>query len=682
MVSRFMIGRVLFVICFVMTLFSCTNLDEVNSRLDTLEGDVRDLKTACARLENAYKDGKIVTSVKPQKDDNDKQIGWVITFSDNTNITLVNGKDGNDAVAPLVRINPVTNCWEISDDAGLGWKDTGVKAIGNDAVAPLVRINPETYNWEISSDNGVTWQDTGYLAVGNDGDSFFESVRFRDGLVVFTMKDGSVFTFSIWTSPKPKITNLEFLSGDNPLQLVSNVSCTILGDSIISCRVPHIMSNKKLIPRITFEGDGVFTLEGEQLESGKSRCDFSKPFEVVVKLGEEETRYKIYVHAFTGLPTIWIETEGRNAITSKEEYLNAHFKLVEDVVTRGPGDVCEYDVSIKGRGNNTWVLPPKKSYRLKFNQKVSLLGEPEDKSWILLANYYDKTMIRSTAAFYMGSISRLSYTPRYHFVELFLNGRYDGTYQLIEKLKISKNRLNIGDDGFLIEVDNYAPSEEDARYFQLDSLLFSLNIKDPAVEYDSQDFLYVKNFFEEAEKALYSDAFTDAENGWQKYIDIETAVDYYIINEICKSCESYYLFGYFNLQRGGKIKFGPLWDYDKCFGNYAPYYGCEYPEGFWLKEREWFKRLFQDPTFVDAVKSRFPYFYDRKDEIFRVLNDNANYLKYSVVENDNRWNVLNTPNMYDPHDYDIWGGYQNEVTSLKTWIEIRFEWLKAAFEGI
>lgn len=131
-------------------------------------------------------------------------------------------------------------------------------------------------------------------------------------------------------------------------------------------------------------------------------------------------KYTVYIHTFTGLPVVWIETEGRQAITSKEDYVKAHFKLVENVVTRSPGDVIESDISIKGRGNHTWLVEAKKPYKIKFPKKTSLIGEPTDKTWLLLANHYDKTMLRNKLVFFMGQLSNLEYTPRSHFVELGL----------------------------------------------------------------------------------------------------------------------------------------------------------------------------------------------------------------------------------------------------------------------
>lgn len=481
------------------------------------------------------------------------------------------------------------------------------------------------------------------------------------------------------TKPQPSIDGFHIFASDNPLQIIEDIKCDIVNDSIIQCWTPYYLEDKYLTVKISWKGDSLF-VDNEYLSGNAIKHDFSRPVELLVKTnGFNSKRYTVFIHSFTGLPVLWIETDDRLPVISKEEYRDASLKLVENVTTKSAGEIFQTAVKIKGRGNNTWELPPKKPYRLKFENKVSLLGEPADKSWVLLANYYDKTMIRSTAAFYLGYISRLNYTPKYHFVELFLNGRYDGTYQLIDKIEISKNRLNIGDNGYLIECDRYAEEETDSRYFKLNSLTFPLNIKDPEMDYNDEGFNYVKTFFEETEKALFAESFTDPLSGWRKYIDSESLVDWYIINEICKSCEHLYLLCYFNLQVGGKLKFGPLWDYDKCFGNYTrefgPYHGCELPEGFWVKNSEWFSRLFEDKSFTELVKARFSYFYNKREELYSVINEYATYLKHSAIENNNRWNVLYKVNPYDPQDSDIWGNYLNEVQSLKNWISIRMEWL-------
>jgi hypothetical protein len=129
-----------------------------------------------------------------------------------------------------------------------------------------------------------------------------------------------------------------------------------------------------------------------------------------------------------------------------------------------------------------------------------------------------------------------------------------------------------------------------------------------------------------------------------------------------------------NLSRDGKLKMGPLWDYDIAFGN-VDYGNCGDPEGFYIKDIPWYKRLFEDPEFVSIVKERFEYFYSQKDIIFLQINENADYLKYAAVENNNKWGTLYN---YTWPNNEILGSYQNEVQNMKNWLYKRFEWLNTA----
>lgn len=585
----------------LISLLSCTGLDDVNSRLDRLEGEVRDLKTAVAFLDAAYEDGKVITSVTPNKNAEGNTLSWTICFSDNTEITIYNG---------------------------------------------------------------------------SNGDSLIKSVELQNGLATFVMADDSIFRFN-YIEDIPKLLSLDFLAKNNATELIDNVSCSIVGDSLATCWVPYIMPDKMLVPHFTYSGNSVTAGELEII-SDETRIDFSKPLKLTVKGTDKQANYTVYVHAFTGLPVMWIETENRAPITSKEEYVSAHMRLVEDVVTRGPGETFEADMQIKGRGNSTWGYA-KKPYRLKFNEKISLLGEAKDKSWVLLANYLDKSFLRNRLAFYLGSISNLEYTPSSHFVELMLNGRYNGTYELTEKIKVSDNRVNVGKDGFLIEIDALAQKEADAIYFTTEHIDQPVNIKEPEVVIDDENYTYIKDFVCKAEDTLYSDDFTDKDEGWQKYLDMDSFVDWYLINEISRNNDAWrWSSSFMNLRRGGKLKMGPIWDYDRSFGN-AEEFDNRNPEGFWMKDMGWYCRLFQDPVFVAKVKERFIFFYEHKDDIIRLVNDDARYLHYSMIENNNKWGMLYN---YISPNQDIWGNYENEIQNLKIWIAKRFEWLNTALERI
>lgn len=375
----------------------------------------------------------------------------------------------------------------------------------------------------------------------------------------------------------------------------------------------------------------------------------------------------------TGLPVVIINTPNNQDITSKEVYVeNTLMTILQTDIT---DEFCEI-MNMKGRGNSTWVAP-KKPYAIKFNKKKSLLSLPDDKQWVLLANYYDPTLLDNAIAFYMGNeMSTLDWTPHYQHVDLMLNGEYKGIYQLGEKVKISKGRVNVGDDGFLMEIDKRALTEEDARYFTVSNLTYPINIKEPEVEYDDADYTYAKEYVLAAEEALYSDNFTDTEEGWQKYMDMNSFVEWYLINEITwnPDCCSLFSSCYLNLKRGGKLKMGPLWDFDLAFNYYGyssePYY--QIPTGFHLKNRQWFARMFQDPAFVLRVKERFNYYYSNRQQIYDFIDTKSALIKSKVYEENNLWGkTCSTTASAD----EVKTTYQGNVDDLKTWLEERFQWL-------
>ena len=141
---------------------------------------------------------------------------------------------------------------------------------------------------------------------------------------------------------EPKLLSIEFIASENST-LSKNITCEIVGDSIIDCWLPSITQDKYLIPRFTFDGTLV-TIDEKEAESGVSMFDFTKPVSVTVHTSEKSVSYRMFVHAYTGLPIVYINIEGNREVTSKDYYLNASFKLVEDVKTRGPGDVVTASV--------------------------------------------------------------------------------------------------------------------------------------------------------------------------------------------------------------------------------------------------------------------------------------------------------------------------------------------------
>ncbi len=481
---------------------------------------------------------------------------------------------------------------------------------------------------------------------------------------------------------EPKLLSVTFAKAENP-KLSADIRCEIVDDNTIECWLPGIVTEKQLIPQFTFDGTMV-TIDGIEAVSGETKFNFKKPLKVTVMTSDKMVHYLMYVHSYTGLPILYINTAGQQEVTSKEYYIDASVKLVEDVRTRSAGDVTEAVGHIKGRGNSTWGLP-KKPYRLKFDEKVSFLGEHKDKSWVLIPNWTDKSMLRNALSFYLGKMSNMDWTPCYHFVEVIFNGRYDGTYLLTEKVKVSNHRVAVGDDGFLLECNNWADREADATYFHTNYVDPAIVIKEPEdVQYDDANYTYIVNYMSALERALFSSSFTNPSTGWQKYMDMDSFVDWYLIHEMAKNVDCMFNFSTFmHLERGGKLKMGPLWDFDIAYGNLkesgSSYLKWISPQGNLLTQTKWYSRLMKDPAFVAKLKERFDFFYKHRNDVFMFLNDYADYLRYSVIENEDRWGTLYH---YTYKNADIWGSYKNEVQDLKEWLNTRFEWMKSEYDKL
>lgn len=369
------------------------------------------------------------------------------------------------------------------------------------------------------------------------------------------------------------------------------------------------------------------------------------------------------------LPIVFINTEKEKDITSRTIYQRAILKFEND------SSVFEDTVFIKGRGNSSW-RKPKKSYRLKLKRKAALLNYDKDKSWVLISNYKDKTMLRNHIAFYMSSISNLEYTPKSQFVELVLNNQYYGTYQLCERIKIDKHRINISKDGYLLEIDGKAKKGETT--FRVEYLRHPVNIKEPS--YISNNKLkYIIDYFRELNHILYTPENQTTFEQWEKYLYVDSFVDWYLINEIAKNVDAnFHTSCFMYLEPGGKLKMGPIWDFDRAFGN-NPRKDLDKPYGFHVRRNTWFDQLFHSPLFVAKMKERFNYFYNHKADIMLEINTQANQLNKAICNNEKKWHILYTDEM--PDDATL-KQYNKEVKWMKKWLDKRFEWLRAEFNKL
>jgi hypothetical protein len=385
-------------------------------------------------------------------------------------------------------------------------------------------------------------------------------------------------------------------------------------------------------------------------------------------------------------PTLAVSTTGSAPITSRETYVAGSWRLLDaDSVLLKEGTL-----DIRGRGNSTWEMP-KKPYRLRLSAATDVLGMPASRHWALLANYADKTLLRTDLVFDLGRRMGWQYVPRSQFVHLRLNGRYDGVYQLTEHIRIEPNRVNIPElkvadttaalitGGFLLEVDQLYGEDFCWNTHRAGMPVCAKSpetLRQPGWE---KHQAYITGYFRALEDALYGPNFADPATGYAAYIDVASAVDYFLLNELVKNVDGNMRRStFFTKPRGGKLYFGPLWDYDITLGN-VNYDGADAPAGWQIRGAPWFTRLWQDPNFVQRVKLRWQQI--RNDGTLRGWRSNLltrwDYMSVEQQRNFGRWPILNTwvwPNRV------VTGSYDGEMAAMQEWLTQRTSWLDDALK--
>ena len=424
-------------------------------------------------------------------------------------------------------------------------------------------------------------------------------------------------TRTVIVDQAPNITSFSFLRSNNPS--LSNDVTLDVATNIISGRITENTSVKELVATFGHEGTTI-TVDTVDQADGLTANDFTQPvlYKVSMASGVSKT-YSVDVTKFTGLPIVYITTDNFVPINSKEEYVTGSVRVEGG---RNVPDMASEIIEIRGRGNSTWGLHPKKPYQMKFSSKEEFLGMPKDKKWLFLAEYSDKTMLRNTTAFEMGYLSNLDWTPQSEFAEVYINNDYQGTYNITQKVEESNRRVAITNDGFLLEIDQIHRLDADDVYFSTDEFNV-IAIKEPSIDrvdendnayLQDQRYIYINNYVNQFEDALFSSNFTSTVSGYTAFIDVDSFVDWYLINEILKNQDARWFSSiFFHLIPGEKIKMGPLWDHDLAFGN-VNYEVTEYTDGWWIQQNPWIARLIQDPAFVAKVKDRFNFF--RNNEQF------------------------------------------------------------------
>lgn len=362
-------------------------------------------------------------------------------------------------------------------------------------------------------------------------------------------------------------------------------------------------------------------------------------------------------------------------------------------------------INIRGNSSKNYE---KKSFSIETQDAAGnefsapLLGMPAESDWVLGANYLDKTLIRNSLTFDLFR-SMGHYSSRYKNVELFLNNEYQGVYALVEKPKRNINRINIAkleptentlpylSGGYIFKIDR---SSEQGWYSQIagncpaNSKFYYQYVYPRDSDITTPQKNYIQNYMNDFESMMNSASYADPLNGYPKFIDIDSFIDFFIINELSKNIDGYRLSTYLyknSIIEGGKLFIGPVWDYDIAWHN------CNYNDAFntygWayqLLDNEypipnWWIKFMQDPAFVNKLSCRWSSLRQNVLNVNRInqyIDSSATVLNESQTRNFKQWPTLGAY-IYPNPQTQAGANYQSEVTDLKNWVTNRITWMDA-----
>lgn len=586
-----------------------------------------------------------------------------------------------------------------------------------------------------------------------DGQTLIDSVSFSDQSedISYGRYPDATEDWYTMDSPSPGLTNNMGMAGEVYFSRLSgtfssNFSLTL---SALSPTADIYYTTDGSIPtESSNEYSGPFMIDNTQARQIRARA-----YQSALAPGPVTSHYYIPIASdiqnfSSNLPIIIIDSFGTNIDENGgsgcwdinylyQPVASVFFDLDKDSGLASTSDIPDFagraGSRIRGESSRCW---PKRHYSLElwdeYNRdiKASLLGLPSESDWILNNPYGDKTLMRNVLAYkWANSIGQGFAAPETKFVEVFYNqdggncsySDYRGIYVLTEKIKVSENRLDIGNLG---PSDNTEPEITGGYILRLDkdynneyeefntSANMVTNSEGQGFQYyDPDQFTltaaqksWILSHFNEYESVLNSSSFNDPVNGYAKYIDVESFIESDIIAELFKEADGFKYSTYLYKEKNGKIGFGPQWDFNFSSGN-ATNADWWYPvwlakavtndEGWYndgCPSYGWHNRLLQDGDY--KLRTADKWFEHREDKLSdsQVTTDIDHY--YTLLDSDGplvntgstpadrnfaKWNILNT---YQWCNY--YHGYNSgrvEQGNLPHTYKMETEWLKNWFNG-
>ena len=416
---------------------------------------------------------------------------------------------------------------------------------------------------------------------------------------------------------------------------------------------------------------------------------------------------------FSKLPVVYIDTVDGTDIAFKADEKSANVRVQGNAEFKQQYDGA---AKVKGRGNSTWGLP-KKPYKVKLDKKTDMFGFGKNKHWVLLANFIDVSSMRNKMAYDMSGEFGLTYQAS-TWVEVVFNGRFDGTYQFGEHVRIDSTRVDIFDwEG---ESEDRGYTEEDLSWVDGDDSIdvtggylwelsaeydevskFKIDVDgngesdgDIPVMFKYPEFAATSDRMMDWASNYWSDVYAswtslrnatpDGSKSWKDLCDVDSMVSYWLVNEIFGNHDAWYKSRYCYKDFDGKLTFGPVWDFDWGLGSVAVGMG---DAAKWILARDqnngwavsFYKEWLDDPWFCLRAWEKYREMRPKFAALFEgegcEYDGYAAYLREAGLVEDARWGAARAAS-YGENARTV----ATDTAMFKTWMTTRLAWLDTIFE--
>ena len=380
------------------------------------------------------------------------------------------------------------------------------------------------------------------------------------------------------------------------------------------------------------------------LKSGEANNYFTND-KVILKIDDDENTvtYTINVMQST-LPSVFLNIDGGDAALNEINADKNHdigypgTAVINDSANETKTATFK---KMKGRGNYTWTYS-KRPYQVSFDEKISMLGMPKSKKWLFITNYTDGSLTRSAMFYKLTQELGIQYAITFETADVYINGKYNGTYLVTSKVESGTNRVEIADSDYLMEIDNYT----DPIQFTTERTNKPITIKSPDVEDVSAEeqqavISAAKTYVDSIESLIYDENVTYEE--LSSKLDMESFAKCYWVYEISLNYDAMYGSSYM-YTKDGLLHMGPMWDYDNTLNlltkNAIPldsYYLLGSTGGAASKRLRWYNELMRCQEFSDLVDKVFLENIDKFDELIEYTKQYNQNITASAKMNYTRW---------------------------------------------